>query len=93
MDNQATMTSIVVDTDDAYEFSDNFHKAATKNQGINLILKDKNCYVVSADITDLAFKPEEHAYCCFRCYRDAQTFCVVRGWIIKEVFTVKSLFQ
>jgi len=81
-------SKMIIDTKIAFDFSDEFHKTANTNSGINVAAYPDRFHVVSCDIPEAEIRPEEHSYCSFRCYRDLQGFCAVRGWTIKDVHTI-----
>jgi len=84
---------MIVDTKPVYEFSNAFHQSASTHGGINVIANATGFHIVSCGVTADNFAWAAHTYCWFRCYRDLQTFCAVRGWTIKEVYTLQGQTQ
>jgi hypothetical protein len=83
----------MLDTKPNLQFSDEFlHKSS--NSGVALLkIHNLPCpYVlVSKEDFDAGNDGKEYWYATFRCHRDAQTYCVLRGFTIKEESERSSL--
>jgi uncharacterized CHY-type Zn-finger protein len=78
---------MIIDKKENFDFSDEFHRQAVCNGGVAAVVDNRDTmhWIVAADVAAETFVPYIHAYCGFRCFRDLQTFCAVRGWSLKEI--------
>ena len=71
---------MIVDRKDILQFSDKFHKNACE-KGVRITRDYDVSRIDALDISDI----EDSPFASFRSFRDAHTYCVLRGWTVKEV--------